>query len=74
MWELTEPRQALEFLRLMVKVSTTAERIVLLKIIQVSKNVGAMKAFVRYKGLSLLWSWMVDAPESRLKYKIEVGV
>lgn len=71
-WELEDPKQALELLRLMVKVETTKERIVLLKILQVSRNSTALNAFIRYKGLTLLWSWMIDAPESKAKYKIEI--
>ena len=71
-WELEDRKQTLELLRLMVKVESTKERIVLMKILQVTKDTDVLNNFIRYKGLTLLWSWMVDAPESKSKYKIEV--
>lgn len=58
----------------MVKVETLHERKELLKILQSSRDTSALKAFVRYKGLSLLWTWMVDASEDKHKYKVEVSV
>lgn len=58
----------------MVKIETLHERQELLKILQASSDNSALKAFVKYKGLSLLWSWMVDAPEEKQKYKREVYV
>ena len=72
-WELEGRKQTLEMLRLMVKVESTKERIVLMKILQVTKDCDALNNFIRYKGLALLWSWMVDAPDSKAKYKIEVS-
>ena len=71
-WELVDRKQTLELLRLMVKVESTKERIVLMKILQVTKDCDVLNNFIRYKGLTLLWSWMVDAPDSKAKYKIEV--
>ena len=32
----------------------------------------ALKAFIRYKGLSLLWSWMVDTPAKDMVFRSEV--
>lgn len=71
-WELKESKHSLELLRLMVKVETLHERKELLKILQSSRDTSALKAFVRYKGLSLLWTWMVDASEDKHKYKVEI--
>lgn len=71
-WELEDRKQTLELLRLMVKVESTKERIVLMKILQVTKDDDVLNNFIRFKGLTLLWSWMVDAPDSKAKYKIEV--
>ena len=56
----------------MVKTETSHERRELLKIMQASADTNALKSFVRYKGLDLLWSWMVDASEDRNKYRYEV--
>ena len=71
-WELRNAEQTLELIRLMVKIETLHERQELLKILQTTSDSSALKAFVRYKGLALLWSWMVDAPEEKMKYKREV--
>ena len=58
----------------MVKTETSHERRELLKIMQASADTSALKSFVRYKGLDLLWSWMIDASsENRNKYRYEVS-
>ena len=68
-----DPKQTLELVRLMVKTETYHERRELLKIMQASADSPAMKALVRYKGLDLLWSWMIDASsENRNKYRCEI--
>ncbi|XP_065656166.1 histone-lysine N-methyltransferase SETD2 isoform X2 [Hydra vulgaris] len=71
-WLLKDNNQVLELIRLMVKVETLHERRELLKILQSTTNANALKSFVRYKGLSLLWTWMVDAPSHKTKYKVEI--
>lgn len=57
---LVQSDQALKLSRLMVRAETTDQRIMLLKILQHTTDQACLKAFLRFQGLSLLWSWMVD--------------
>ncbi|XP_031552066.1 histone-lysine N-methyltransferase SETD2-like [Actinia tenebrosa] len=65
--------QALNLSRLMVRAETMPQRIMLLKVLQNTTDQNCLKAFLRYQGLSLLWSWMVDAgakPTGKLQYEL----
>lgn len=64
---LVQSDQALKLSRLMVRAETTEQRIMLLKILQHTTDQSCLKAFLRYQGLSLLWSWMVDGGGKKAK-------
>ncbi|XP_078343740.1 histone-lysine N-methyltransferase SETD2-like isoform X2 [Oculina patagonica] len=66
--------QALKLSRLMVRAETTDQRIMLLKILQHTTDQSCLKAFLRFQGLSLLWSWMIDGGGKRMKLKMEVSL
>ncbi|GBL87422.1 Histone-lysine N-methyltransferase SETD2 [Araneus ventricosus] len=56
--------------RLMVRAEDFHSRNKLLDVILATSEIGCLRTFVDYHGLSLLWSWMVDLTDSRLKLKI----
>ncbi|GFQ81316.1 histone-lysine N-methyltransferase SETD2 [Trichonephila clavata] len=56
--------------RLMVRAEDFHSRYRLLEIILGTSEIGYLRLFLDYHGLSLLWSWMVDLTEPKLKMKI----
>ncbi|CAL1261725.1 unnamed protein product [Larinioides sclopetarius] len=56
--------------RLMVRAEDFHSRNKLLDVILATSEIGCLRTFVDYHGLSLLWSWMVDLTDSKLKLKI----
>ncbi|XP_055926838.1 histone-lysine N-methyltransferase SETD2-like isoform X2 [Argiope bruennichi] len=56
--------------RLMVRAEDFHSRNKLLDVILATSDIGYLRIFVDYHGLSLLWSWMVDLMDSGLKLKI----
>lgn len=69
---LVHSDQALKLSRLMVRAETTEQRIMLLKILQHTTDQSCLRAFLRFQGLSLLWSWMVDGGEKKRKLQKEL--
>ncbi|EDO43763.1 predicted protein, partial [Nematostella vectensis] len=70
---MTVSDQALKLSRLMVRAEDMPQRIMLLRVLQNTTDQSCLKAFLRYQGLSLLWSWMVDAgakPSSKLQLEL----
>ncbi|GIY83487.1 hypothetical protein CDAR_221441 [Caerostris darwini] len=62
--------ETLILLRLMVRAEDFYSRNKLLEVILGTYETGYLRLFLDYHGLSLLWSWMVDLTDSRLKLKI----
>ncbi|KAG8181931.1 hypothetical protein JTE90_000042 [Oedothorax gibbosus] len=56
--------------RLMVRAEDTHSRQKLLEIILGTSDTGYLRLFLEYHGLSLLWSWMVDLTDTKLKNKV----
>ncbi|XP_078700416.1 uncharacterized protein LOC144927102 isoform X2 [Branchiostoma floridae x Branchiostoma belcheri] len=71
---LTETEQVLYLSRLMVRSETVQQRFTLLNILLATKNQSCLKAFLRYHGLSLIWSWMVDMTDSSAQRDLQVKV
>lgn len=69
---LVHSDQALKLSRLMVQAETMEQRIMLLKILQHTTDQSCLKGFLRYQGLSLLWSWMVDGGGKKTKLQLEL--
>ncbi|KAK3708092.1 hypothetical protein QZH41_019178 [Actinostola sp. cb2023] len=70
---MTHIDQALKLSRLMVTAETIPQRIMLLKVLQNTMDQTCLKAFIRFQGLLLLWSWMVDAgskPTGKLQLEL----
>ena len=40
---------------------------------QDTKEMNCLRLFLDYHGLSLIWSWMVDAAETAIDFKTQVG-
>ncbi|XP_028393284.1 histone-lysine N-methyltransferase SETD2-like isoform X2 [Dendronephthya gigantea] len=58
--------QALKLSQFMVRADTTSQRLLLLNALLATIDQNCLRNFVRYQGLSLLWSWMVDLGENSL--------
>ncbi|XP_078621772.1 uncharacterized protein LOC144888019 isoform X2 [Branchiostoma floridae x Branchiostoma japonicum] len=71
---LTETEQVLYLSRLMVRSETVQQRFTLLKILLATDNQSCLKAFLRYHGLSLIWSWMVDMTDGSAPPDLQVKV
>ncbi|GFS70950.1 histone-lysine N-methyltransferase SETD2 [Nephila pilipes] len=56
--------------RLMVRAEDSHSRNRLLEIILGTSEIGYLRLFLDYHGLSVLWSWMVDLTDPKLKMKI----
>ncbi|CAH1249650.1 SETD2 [Branchiostoma lanceolatum] len=71
---LNHDEQVLYLSRLMVRSETAQQRFTLLKILLATKNQSCLKAFLRYHGLSLIWSWMVDMTDGTAPRDLQVKV
>ena len=43
-------------------------------VLQHTTDQSCLKAFLRFQGLSLLWSWMIDGGEKKAKLQREVVI
>ncbi|EDV26870.1 uncharacterized protein TRIADDRAFT_54228 [Trichoplax adhaerens] len=69
---LEDVDSTLKLCRLMIRAETTEHRLRLLNVLQDSASSVYLKHFVKYHGLSLLWSWMVDSDESDIELRSEI--
>ncbi|XP_046859612.1 histone-lysine N-methyltransferase SETD2-like isoform X2 [Xenia sp. Carnegie-2017] len=69
---LRTDNQALKLSQFMVRAETTSQRFLLLDALAATVDQNCLKNFVKYQGLSLLWSWMVDLGENSRKLQKKI--
>jgi hypothetical protein len=73
-WRLRNSDHVLSYSRLMLRAETHKQKVMLLKVLQATKDMNCLKRFLSLQGLRLMWSWMVELSDQHLSEALQTKI